>query len=176
VRERDIPIISLSNIVEKDQFLDFNGRAIISEEILSLNIARTVIQRFFNGKSSLRLESTFGAILEDFNTAKITGFLNSGYYSDLITNDAFEKGYNLIHLKNYIVTSLSYLGYLRQSGICHFPFEIHYGSNEAGYVVQMIVPAENYIIEYVKKSLKTEQDKEPVHTFNFSYLRSSRSF
>ncbi len=163
--EQNIPIVSLSEVKNKNDFIRYNGKAIINESLLNVESVQIIIRRFFTAPATLRSEFSYEGILESFKTLKITDLLGSGYYSDLISADSARRGFNIISIKNYVISLISYLGYLKQRGVLDVPFEIDYGESDNTFLVQAQVSVNKFSIDYIQDSFGEVEGSDP-----FKYL------
>ena len=68
----NIPIISLSEILNKKDFFNANGRAWLDSSSLNSEVAKIFLKRILSKKSTLRVETSFGDLLSDVKLMKMS--------------------------------------------------------------------------------------------------------
>jgi hypothetical protein len=158
---KDISIISLSDVANKEDFLRYNGKLILNPWFMTKDLSRNVLKRLVDEKTSLHLDEAFGDKIKDVKTAKVINHLRVGFYSDLIAADAFEKDFNIIGIRNYFLSLISYLMYLKKSGIGELPIEVEYGRGASEFLIQMHISVKDFVTEYIWGSFESENPSDP---------------
>ncbi|HAZ13785.1 MAG: hypothetical protein A2X86_19695 [Bdellovibrionales bacterium GWA2_49_15] len=158
----DAFIISLAPVDDVTAFAKKNGKAILNEKVLSSSLGLPLLGRLFNSQVSTKLEMNFGALLENCLSVKISGHMHVGYLTDLVVNDAFSQNFRAISLRAFLVFMSTYVAYLERGGICQYPVDLNYGATKDSYVVELVVPANNFFLEYLYPSLGKLNPKNPL--------------
>ena len=153
--DREISIISLSDVTNKNDFLSYSGRAVINESFLKASVPKIIVNKLLTKRSTLKLESTYENVFKSFKSIKITSGCSSGYYSDLLGLDASRLGFEEISVKNYLIGILSYLERLKYLGVISFPVEVDYGESENEFVIQVYAPSNRFVMEYINNSFQS---------------------
>ncbi len=159
---KDAVIITFEGVEDIMAFAESNGRAVINEKILSSSVAIPILQRLFNCNVSTKLEANFGTLLEDFLTLKISGHMNVGHFSDMVVNDAFSRDFRAISLRAFLVFMSTYVAYMERGGLCQYPVDLNYGANGDSYVIELVVPAPKFYLEYIYPSLGNSDARNPL--------------
>ena len=181
---RNIPVISLSQVGTELEFLGNNGRIILNEEILKFAIPKLLVTRAFSSQSSTQLEIALAPALERVNSLKLTGHMNVGYYTDILTADACSSDYNMISVRNFFVGLVTYISYLTRGDVAAWPLEVDYGEGQGTFVVQASVSVKEFVLEYILESFAKTSVANPFHylfkmcsrvcnIFDVYYLRKS---
>ncbi len=161
---KNIPIIALSDVSNKIDFLGYNGRGIINESFLKARAPQEIVKRLLSKKSSLKIENAYENIFQSLKTIKISSHETIGHYADLLAGDAEKKGFDTIAIRNYFVSTISYLAYLKRFKLLDLPYEVEYGESDDEFVVQIFAKATNFVYEYVNNSFENGNSAE-AHKF-----------
>ncbi|MBI2519325.1 MAG: hypothetical protein HYV97_02865 [Bdellovibrio sp.] len=158
----DASIVSLAPVDDITAFAEKNGKAIINPQVLSCSVALPLLQRLFNSQVSAKLEMNFGALLENCMSLKISGHMHVGHLTDLVVNDAFSRDFRAISLRAFLTFLSTYIAYLEQGGICQYPFDINYGATHDSYIVEVVVPANRFFLQYIYPALGELNPQNPL--------------
>ncbi len=156
-------IISLGPVADIKDFLYNNGKALLNSKFLSLDLMNEFLGRFIQSETStLNLEYLFQNKIKHLENIKISGHMSTGYYMDLIAADLFDKNYNVISFREYFVSLISYLSYLKKAGIAGFPFEVEYGEVDGQFIVQCSINISHFVTEYIMESFLPDDVAYPL--------------
>ena len=160
--KQNIPMISLKEVLNKDEFIKLNGRGWINEKILLTDQFLETFERFFNKTSSLHLEDIYSNLQYKTEVIKLTGHMNIGHYMDVISSEAMIKGHNGVNLRKYFLHAITYLGYLRSADIGRYPIDIDYMIRNDRVDLQMYCSVENFYLEYVQSAMRNPDRLNPL--------------
>ncbi|OFZ23945.1 MAG: hypothetical protein A2202_00100 [Bdellovibrionales bacterium RIFOXYA1_FULL_36_14] len=160
--KKNIPMISLKEVLNKDEFIKCNGRGWINERILLTDQFLETFDRFFNKTSSLHLEDIYSNLQYKSEVIKLTGHMNIGHYMDIISSEAMIKGHNVINIRKYFLNATTYLGYLRSADIGKYPIDIDYMIKNDRMDLQMYCSVENFYLEYVQSAMRNPDRLNPL--------------
>ncbi len=160
--DNGISLISLSEVENKVDFISAGGKGYFFEEALKVYETSLLIERFFLGTSSLSLFELLQSPNANIGLCKLTGHLNVGHYSDIISAKVFDAGFNIISIRNYFVNIVSYLAYLQKSTIAEYPFEIEYGILKDSVLIQVTVNVKNFVMEYLTEAFSDYDSSTPL--------------
>ncbi len=161
--ENDISLISLSEISDLNNFLIHNGRGVFTLEWMRYEATLKLLSRFFTQQTSIHMDDVYENLFDNFKTCKIVNHTKIGYFSDLISNEAFDNGFNVYRVRNYLNNMIFFLFYLKQSGISQIPIEIEYAYNKDVLIIQAVSSVQNFILEYLTDSFKEADYNNPLH-------------
>ncbi|MCF8058608.1 MAG: hypothetical protein K9K67_04875 [Bacteriovoracaceae bacterium] len=136
--------------------IDSSPQAFINKDLFEWDIPKLIFKRFFAGEGSLGPEEGYKSILLKSNTLKIIDGNAIGYYSDIITAAASELKINPVRVRNFTVTLLTYLDYLKRSDLVSFPIEIDYGLSQDSFFLQVHCENNGVFLENIVDSAKEE--------------------
>ncbi len=160
--KQHIPMISLKEVINKDEFIKLNGRGWINEKILLTDQFLEIFDRFFNKKSSLHLEDIYSNLQYKAEVIKLTGHMNVGHYMDIISSEAIIKGHNVVNIRKYFLNAITYLGYLHSADIGRYPIDIDYMIKNDRVDLQMYCGVENFYLEYLQSAMRDPDRLNPL--------------
>ena len=160
--KKNIPMISLKEVLNKDEFIKCNGRGWINEKMLLTDQFLETFDRFFNKTSSLHLEDIYSNLQYKSEVIKLTGHMNIGHYMDIISSEAMIKGHNVINIRKYFLNATTYLSYLRSADIGRYPIDIDYMIKNDRMDLQMYCSVDNFYLEYVQSAMRNPDRLNPL--------------
>src|SRR3989339_600739 len=161
---KNIPIIALSDVENKMDFLGYNGKGIINESFLKTKSAAKIVERMLSKKSSLKIENAYEDIFKEFKTIKIDSHESIGFYADLLSRESDGKGFDSLAIRNYFVSVVSYLANLKRFKLVDLPYDVEYGENQNEFLVQIFAKATNFVSDHVNNSFDSGNSSE-MHKF-----------
>jgi len=160
--EKNIVVVSLSAVLDKAGFFAINGKAVLDQTVLSDSLIFKVVQRLFFVTSSVNIDYAYDQLLKKVYAVKVMGQLTSGYYLDGVSACALEQDFDVISLRSFYVSAVSYFSYLEKAKIAHFPIDVQYGYSENCFVLQFILSVGNIYSEYLLAAMKDPNIKHPL--------------
>ena len=117
--------------------------------------------RLFTNENSIQLEKSFGEIINDMKSFKVSNPLYTGHYSDIAFDYAFEKKKSYLQVRNYLNSLMTFLTYLQQGDYIEIPFDVDIGVTDEGLVLQVIAPIKQLGYDVLKKGLSKQFKNEP---------------
>lgn len=135
--------------------------AFLNKNLFDWDITSLIVKRFFMGDGAINPGKGLGDTIVENETLKVTDNISLGRTSDLIALFAQKNRVNPIQVRNYVVSSLSLLEYLRKSGLAEFPIDIDFGVSKDCFFIQMNCPFEDIFLENLLEATKTSSVKSP---------------
>ncbi len=141
-------------LCQDDIMTEFENNIIaFNKNLLSSPFFLIPIKRFFDEEYSIHLESSYGELLSNINLLKINDPLSVGFYSDVITEKAYNNNINLYQVRIYFTSLLSYLTSLYKNDFIDFAFDVNYGSGSDCFLVSLNIDSSRFDTSNVKKDL-----------------------
>jgi len=182
--ENRTKIISLVDIKNKVDFFGYNGIAIIQPKWLDHPCLDIYLKRLIFQDASLALHQFLHTKAVQVNQINITNPFSIGHYSDLIAQDAYSSGHNLVSIRNFITGVTSYFAYMQKAHIGGYPLEIQYGQDSSFFVIQCSANCQEFVAEYFWESLEESFDNpfrsllkiagQGVDLFDIHYLEKGK--
>lgn len=148
-----LPLLSLSPVEDRHDFVAAGGRAIIDENVVESPLGEMLLSRLVRPTSnSLHLEECYGEKLSQYKSIKITSVLGVGYYADILAYDAHQAGFDPVAVRSFVTHITTYYGYLVQADLARYPLEVEYGYSEDDFFLQFNVSVKNFVCEYLLES------------------------
>jgi hypothetical protein len=178
--EKDIKLVSLSRVLNLQNFTACNGKLVMDEIWLQGQIGTFILDKFFNEFTNLSLADNYPEF-EEKGSFKVTNPFNTGEYLDQMVHHAFEAQVPALTIKTYFDHLIMYLNSLKKRDKAGLPFEVSYGDFGGVFGVQISLLTKTLMLEDVHSSLSSELSKESekyflniaVHSadfFDFTYL------
>ncbi len=158
--KNDIVIVSLSKVVDLQDFVLNNGKMVFDEQWLTGSMGGFILDKFFQEYAGISLEDNFPNFKE-IGSFKIANPFSTGEYLDRMVFEAFEKNISGLSIKTYFDHLLMYLAGLKNKGRVGLPIEISYGMMNEVFGVQMHFFAQNLTMDDVTMSLSASFAKRP---------------
>lgn len=149
-------LLSFENVKDINLFLKAGGRLIVDPKYLSSKVGHFILKRKILGLFSTNLDDVYPSIIEQ-KSYKIDSHIRSGYYSDLVAIDCFEKGYDLYKVRKVINNFVYYLEYLNQSKICSRPMDITVAYTDDTCIIQIVASEFKYYLDHIIQANQGDQ-------------------
>ncbi len=169
--ENHIRVISLSPVENFNDFMSYNGRAVLDESWFDSKLGLIFAHKILSESGSVHLNKNFNSLVAQVGTAKIGSHMKMGYYSDMIALDAFEHNFNVVGMRGFFDSITYYLTYLKQAGISTYPLHLEYANAENLFFVQISASVRDFIGEYINASVGLEDPFDP-----YKHLLRSAAF
>lgn len=170
VKENDVRIVSLTPVADMNSFMRSGGQLVMDPKWLSCELGTRVLRRFFIQKSNLPLNSLLQDLAYNFKTIRLAGHMKSGYYSDLLVEQAILKGFNPIKIRNFYNSAVYFLNYLKESQIGGGIYDIEFGFTEENFVFQIQASVKNFVQEYIENSFSKERSSSSLNNLLYDCL------
>ncbi|GAB4015722.1 MAG: hypothetical protein Fur0010_14950 [Bdellovibrio sp.] len=160
--------------------------SIVSPTILTNPLFKNVFNRINQDKGSINLEEIIGEKLKKISNFKVMDIAVKGQYCDLLGDILVRNNCSHLRPTQWLNQVLVYLGYLEESSISMFPLDVDCAFTDQGYIVQLVVPVENFFKNYLLQAFDSEIDIENsfnnllngiqglAHSTDFCYVESSK--
>ncbi len=135
--------------------------AFINPDITSWEMPALILKRFFHGEGGVNPADNFSGLIECNYTLKITNEFSLGHVSDQVSLFAAENDLNPVVMRNYLVSILTFIEYLRMSGHAELPVELDFGLSKDAYYLQINCPANDLYIENFLEATKKSSVNNP---------------
>lgn len=160
VINRNIPVFSLVPVKKnKEAFFLNNGKGWFSHDDMDDSIGLVIIKKILGAAVGIRLEESYGAQLNHFNTLTISSPTSMGYFIDVIISDVMERNFSFHEIRLVLTDLLSLLMFYKKSEIARMPFEVGFGDSNTGYVAQVAISVENFFTDYIIDSFRQDSKK-----------------
>jgi hypothetical protein len=159
--QNHIRVISLNPVDNFNEFMSFNGRAVLHESWFNSKLGSILSHKILSESGSVHLNKNFSSLIGAVSTAKIGSHMKMGYYSDMLALDAFERNFNVVTMRGYLDHITYYFTYLKQSGISTFPLHLEYAVVDNLFFVQISASVRDFVGEYVNASVGQENPFDP---------------
>lgn len=150
--DRDIKIISLSQVQNLHDFISHNGKLVFDEVWLQTDVGNFILDKFFQEFGGITLNDNYPRFQEK-GAFNVTNPFNTGEYLDRMVHQAFESGVEALTIKTFFDHFVMYLAGLKTKGKIGFPIDITYGSYNDVFGVQLHFFANDLSMEDVTTSL-----------------------
>lgn len=160
-REANTYVITMErHLGDWSEIIDLKIILLHYEMILS-QTGGVLATRLFTNENSIQLEKSFGEIINDMKSFKVSNPLYTGHYSDIAFDYAFEKKKSYLQVRNYLNSLMTFLTYLQQGDYIEIPFDVDIGVTDEGLVLQVIAPIKQLGYDVLKKGLSKQFKNEP---------------
>ncbi|MCO4792267.1 MAG: hypothetical protein KC493_01050 [Bacteriovoracaceae bacterium] len=143
------------------EFFQKKGEAVVCPHALKDPLFSQMVRNVLKEGGFINVEGMSGGQILDSENVKMVDHMSVGYYSDIISTDAFELGFNFVRVRNYLSNALTYFSYLNKGDIAFIPVDIEYGTNDTHMMVQVHANVQNFVKDYLWESLGDEEAKSP---------------
>lgn len=145
-------------------FIESKGRAIINPGFSQNNLAKVMIERFFNEVGGIDPSASITEFLDESFSLKITNPMTIGYYQDLITENAVLNNFNFIVIRNYLNSVFNFYSYLKHSDISEIPFSVDYGYSKNMFYIQVTANVKNFLLDNLLESINESNLDSPFYS------------
>ncbi len=117
--EKDVKLISLSRVVDLQNFMLYNGKLVLDEVWMKNSIGTFILDKFLHEYTSMSLTESYPEF-EEKGSFKVTNPFSTGEYLDQIVHHAFESKVPALSIKTFFDHLLMYLTSLKQNQKARF--------------------------------------------------------
>ena len=150
--EKEIKVISLSDVKSARNFIFANGKMIFDERWMDSAVGVFILDKFFQEYAGISLSDNYPKFAEKGSFNLMNPF-NTGEYTDRMVHEAFDHGVAALSVKTYFDHLNMYLAGLKKKGKVGYPIEVSYGVFDDVFGVQVHFYSEGLIMEDVTGSL-----------------------
>ena len=157
--KNSISLISLSPVIDLQNFALSNGKLILDESWLKNNFGHFILDKHFQGYGGISLSDNYPSFQEE-GAFNITNPFNTGEYLDRMVYSALENGMSGLSIKTFFDHLIMYLAGLKNERKLGFPIEVVYGVFEETFGIQLHFFTQNFMLKDVTSSLSTNVSGE----------------
>jgi hypothetical protein len=163
-REKDVKVVSLSRVLDLQNFMLNNGKLVLDEVWMKNSIGTFILDKFFHEYTSMSLAESYPEFEEKGSFNVINPF-STGEYLDQMTHHAFEANVPALSIKTFFDHLIMYLASLKKRDKAGLPFEVTYGHFDGVFGVQVSLLTKRLIMEDVHSSLSSHISKQSEQYF-----------